>query len=77
MKEQYHNTLVDLVFNNGDVLSIAGSEKLPHSIDFVTKVRIVIVINLRLLRLLAFFPSIENNQIVKSLMNYMSSIWMI
>lgn len=61
MKEHYHNTLVDLVFKDGTVLSIAGSEKLPYSVEFVTKVRIHIFLNLRLLRLLAFFPSIANN----------------
>ena len=38
MKEHYENMLVDLVFKDGTVLTLAGSEKLPYSVEFIKKV---------------------------------------
>lgn len=38
VKEKYGNTLVDLVFDDDTVLTIAGSVDLPYSIELVTKV---------------------------------------
>ena len=37
-KDSYGDTLVDLIFNDGTVLTIAGHVKLPYSIDLVTRV---------------------------------------
>lgn len=51
MKEHYQNTLVDLIFEDSTVLTIAGSRKLPHSIEFVTKVIFYCELDTRLLRL--------------------------
>ena len=38
MTEHYENMLVDLVFKDGTVLTLAGSEKLPYSVEFIKKV---------------------------------------
>lgn len=38
MKDHYENTLVDLIFKDGTTLTLAGSSKLPYSIEFVRKV---------------------------------------
>ena len=46
MKEHYENMLVDLVFKDGTVLTLAGSEKLPYSVEFITKVVFCLVYKL-------------------------------
>ena len=38
IKEHYENMFVDLVFKDGTVLTLAGSEKLPYSVEFIKKV---------------------------------------
>ena len=75
MKDKYRDTLVDLVFDDDTVLTIAGSVDLPYSIELVSK---VILSSLFSLRLSILFLSFVNTVILlqkTNLTSYLNIPW--